>query len=60
MREPKKKKLEGSSLAMRHKKRVCESKEKQIFFFSCETYTKGFVIVFGGSQVRRKLENYFN
>lgn len=30
------------------------------FFFSRETHIKGFVIVFGRSQVRRNLKNYYN
>ena len=36
------------------------AKKTMRFFFSHETRKKGFVIVFGGSQVRRKLKNYYN
>ena len=39
---------------------MCESKENKGIFFSCEIYTNGFIIVFGESQVRHKLENYYN
>ena len=39
---------------------VCESKENKKFFFSRETNTRRFIIVFGESQVRHKLENYCN
>jgi len=35
---------------------VCESKENKEFSFSRETYASGFIIVFGESQVRHKLE----
>ena len=36
------------------------AKKTMRFFFSHETHTKESVIVFGGSQVRRKLKNYYN
>ena len=39
---------------------VCESKENKKFFFNRETNTRRFIIVFGESQVRHKLENYCN
>jgi len=39
---------------------VCESKENKEIFFGRETYTRGFIIVFGGSQIRSKLDNYYN
>ena len=39
---------------------MCESKENNEIFFSHETYTKGFVIVFRESQIRHKFENYCN
>ena len=36
---------------------MCEGKENNEIFFSRETYTRGFIIVFGGSEVRYELEN---
>ena len=53
-----KEKQEVFSLAVRHTE--CFIKKSKDFFFSGETYTRGFVIVFSGSQISRKLKNYCN
>ena len=53
--EKKIKRRERSVAALREIISVCESKETREIFFSCETYTRGFTIVYGKSQVRHKL-----
>ena len=38
---------------------ACKRKENNVIFFSYETYTRWFIIIFGKFQVRHKLENYY-
>lgn len=61
-RKKKRKNLERSeqSVSAFERNNLCKSKENNEIFFSCETYTREFIIEFGGSQVRYKLVSYCN